>query len=235
MFMSSRSSMSTPSASSTPALHSTSGGINAGEIAAICIACVSLIVLSFIIWLVRKKRAAKQDAAVGVGGPGPEDGVSASPPGPPMPDVRVSAASSAHGNARTASTVIPEYMAEKRDTISGYSDSGETASSPGSSTALSSFPLLNQGPVTLTDAEPNSAQMRSFRLAWDDPPPTPELRRTSMRSSQFSDGRRSHGGDGFLIATSGSCDPPRTSVYVAYLAEGRSQTTLGQPPEYSRY
>ncbi|KAI0827247.1 hypothetical protein BC628DRAFT_159147 [Trametes gibbosa] len=124
-------------------------------------------------------------------------------------------------------------MEEKHNTISRYSDNGETASSPGSSTTLSTFPLLNQGPITPTDAEPSSAQIRTFLLAWDDPPPTPEFRPTSMWSSHIANDRRAHGGDGHLISE--NCDLPRTSVYVAYLVEGRNQATLGQPPEYSRY
>ncbi len=169
-----------------------------------------------------------------IGTPDPEDVQTAPASNTAQPSIPPAAASPVPDSHRM-SPDVPEHMEEKRHTISEYSDSGETASSPGSSTALSSFPLLSPGPLTPTDAEPAFAQMRSFRLAWDDPPPTPERRPVSLQSGQGAAYRRSQGGDGYIAETTENYG--RSSVYAAYLAReaGRSEVTLGQPPEYSRY
>lgn len=179
-------------------------------------------------------RANKNNLSV-LGTPDPEHVQTAPASNVAEPSIRAAAASPAPDSHRMSPDVA-QRMEEKRDTISRYSDSGETASSPGSSTALSSFPLLSPGPLTPTDAEPTFAQMRSFRLAWDDPPPTPDRRPVSLQLGQGAAYRRSQGGDGYLAATAIE-NYDRNSVYVAYLARegGRSEVTLGQPPEYSRY
>lgn len=185
--------------------------------------------------LVSAKIGANKNNLSVIGTPDPELVQTAPASNVTVPTILAAAASHAPDSHRVSPDVA-EHMEEKRDTISGYSDSGETASSPGSSTALSSFPLLSPGPLTPAHAEPALAQMRSFRLAWDDPPPTPERRPVSLQSGQGAAYRRSQGGDGYLAATMfGNYD--RSSVYSAYLARegGRSEVTLGQPPEYSRY
>lgn len=181
-----------------------------------------------------KIRANKNNLSV-IGTPDPEHVQTAPASNVAEPSIRAAAASPAPDSHRMSPDVA-ERIEEKRDTISRYSDSGETASSPGSSTALSSFPLLSPGPLTPTDAEPAFAHMRSFRLAWDDPPPTPDRRPVSLQSGRGAAYRRSQGGDGYLAATAME-NYDRNSVYAAYLARegGRSEVTLGQPPEYSRY
>ncbi|KAI0634407.1 hypothetical protein C8Q77DRAFT_751652 [Trametes polyzona] len=151
--------------------------MNAGEIAAICIAVVSVIALSVLLWIARRKRQASRDTERSSAGGGAEDGNHNAQSEPPEPAISISTTPPAHQDTHLSLPGLAEPMDEKRDMLSGYSDNGDAASSPGSSSAHSSLPLLSPGPITPTDAHSPMVQMRPLRItSWDDPPPTPDFR-----------------------------------------------------------
>ncbi|KAI0672016.1 hypothetical protein C8Q78DRAFT_718129 [Trametes maxima] len=219
--------------------------MNPGEIVAICIACVSVLTLCVIIWRAWRRRRQSDRATIPAGN---EE----------LPD-EDRTVHSLHARNMSLTNIHPANIPalphrpaggfgdilEKRDDAFGSPDDTASASSPTTSSLFSPTspaPLLpahtlSSCRVPSTVAESVTVPRSQFRGAWDDPPPTPDVRPSSLATSEGPAHLRSQGRHGYLMATAENCRPSRDTVHGSRLFGGdeTSEVDLGPLPEYSRY
>ncbi|KAI9070285.1 hypothetical protein FKP32DRAFT_8904 [Trametes sanguinea] len=233
--------IATPSTTSVPGLvpGSRGRGMTAGEIAAICIACVSVLALSLIVLRVWRKRSAGRQLN-GAQDRGSRDTTSdrirrsdATQSSATPRDTVTSSASSLSTFVQPAgpSNVMED---EKTGIATEVPQAAAPIDSPSTSMAASS-PSSELSP-TLT--QPSAFLPRRPGGAWDDPPPTPELHQLVLETNQHA-----YQSPSFPLSLYSPIEPTVASpVYEPagghlrpmHLEEEVAEADLGELPEYSR-
>ncbi|KAI0649620.1 hypothetical protein C8Q79DRAFT_334606 [Trametes meyenii] len=220
--------------------------MNPGEIVAICVACVSLLTLCVIIWRAWRRRRQSNRAATSSGLPDADRTTHSLHANDMSPTSNhPSNASILHQHPRLPSGGFDDIREKPEDTFrysdgaaSGLSPTSSSLFSPTSPTPLLPARALSSGRVPSTVAESGAVPGSRFRGAWDDPPPTPHACPASPATSEGPAYPRSHGGHGYLTATTENYHPSRNTAYsksILFGSHGASEVDLGTLPEYSRY